>query len=114
MAAAAATVVRHGERVLDALGDPTRRAILRRVARKPAAVSELAAVLGVTTSAVGQHLVVLERCQLVATRKVGRVRLCDVDPRGLDAIAGWAAFHRAAWSARLDRLGEVLDGLDDA
>lgn len=97
------------ERVFHALGDPTRRAIVERLSRGPCSVSALAGPLDVTVTAIGQHLRVLEAGRLVRTEKVGRTRTCRIEPAGFAVLERWAAHHRALWTRRLDRLGEVLD-----
>jgi len=97
---------------LDALGDPTRRAMVTLMAQGPVTVSALAAPLGVTVTAVGQHLRVLEQAGLATSAKRGRTRHCRLQPEGLGAIEAWARQVRNDWGARLDRLGAVLDELD--
>jgi DNA-binding transcriptional ArsR family regulator len=94
--------------VLDALGDPTRRAIVSHLKRGPQSLSTLSRPLGVTVTAVSQHVRVLERCGLLTSRKVGRVRSCQLDSAGLDVLDGWIRETRAIWEGRLDRLGEIL------
>lgn len=94
--------------VFHALGDPTRRAIVERLARGPASVSALAAPLGVTITAVGQHLHVLEGGGLVRSEKAGRTRTCRLEPAGLAAAEQWIAHCRSLWETRLDRLGDLL------
>lgn len=94
--------------VFDALGEPTRRAIVDHLSRGPASVSSLAAPLGVTLAAVLQHVQVLEQAALVTTRKVGRVRTCSLDRTGLTTAEAWIAERRAAMEGKLDRLAEVL------
>jgi DNA-binding transcriptional ArsR family regulator len=94
--------------VFHALGDPTRRRLLEQLSRGPRSVSELAAPLDVTLAAVVQHVQVLERCGLARTEKIGRVRTCHLDPRGLDLLQRWIADRRGAWERRFDRLGELL------
>lgn len=96
-------------RVLDALGDPTRRAIVERLSGGPASVSQLAEPLGVTLTAVGQHLRLLEGCGLVASAKAGRTRTCRLEPAGLAAAEQWIGHCRRLWETRLDRLGDLLD-----
>ena len=98
--------------LFDALGDPTRRAIVSRVAHGPVSVSALAAPLGITVTAVGQHLRVLERAGLLRSMKQGRVRSCALEPQGLRAIETWAQACRNLWDARLDHIGAVLDGME--
>jgi DNA-binding transcriptional ArsR family regulator len=92
-----------------ALADPGRRAIVDRLSRGPASVSELAALLTITLAGVMQHLRVLEAGGLVSTTKRGRVRSCSLEPAALDAAEGWIRERRAEWSRRLDRLGEYLN-----
>lgn len=96
-------------RVLVALADPTRRSIVERLARGPLSVSALALPLGVTRTAVNQHLHVLEKCRLVRTEKTGRVRSCHVETAGFDVLTGWVDRQRSIWEERLDRLGEILN-----
>jgi DNA-binding transcriptional ArsR family regulator len=99
--------------LFDALGDPTRRAIVARIAHGPVSASELAAPIGVTLTAIGQHIRILERAGLIATHKHGRRRLCDLRPDGFSAVERWTRSCREAWEARLDRLGDLLDGLSE-
>ncbi len=96
------------DRLFHALGDPTRRAILDRLRERPLSVSKLAEPLGVTLTAVMQHLQILEECGLAHTEKVGRVRTCRIGTAGFDALEKWVKEHRGAWDQRLDRLGELL------
>ena len=95
--------------LFDAMGDPTRRAMVSLMARGPTSVSALAGPLGITVTAVGQHLRVLEHAGLAGSEKRGRRRYCRIRPEGLDAIEAWARQVRREWEARLDRLGDVLD-----
>ena len=94
--------------VFHALGDPTRRAIVDSLTAGPASVSRLAAPLGLTVTAVAQHLQILEEAGLVHTEKTGRVRTCRIEPAGFDALMQWVRDHRTVWERRLDRLGELL------
>ncbi|MEZ0244825.1 MAG: ArsR/SmtB family transcription factor [Sphingomonas sp.] len=96
------------DRVFHALGDPSRRAIVERLSRGPASVSTLAGPLGITVTAVGQHLRVLETSGLVHSMKQGRTRTCRIDAAGLATIDQWIAHCRAMWETRLDRLGDLL------
>jgi DNA-binding transcriptional ArsR family regulator len=97
------------DRVFHALADANRRAVIERLTRGPATVSELAALLGVTVAATVQHLRVLQDSELVRSEKVGRVRTCQIDPAGLRNAEAWLRRQRTAWEHRLDRLGAVLD-----
>jgi DNA-binding transcriptional ArsR family regulator len=96
------------DRLFHALGDPTRRAILDRLTQGPVSVSQLAAPLGVTITAVAQHLAILEECGLARTEKVGRVRTCQIASEGFDALEKWVKEHRTFWERRLDVLGDLL------
>lgn len=97
-------------RVFDALGDPTRRRILRMLAERPRSVKGLAEPLGITLTGVAQQLRLLEQAGLVATEKVGRVRTCRIEPEGLDQARRWLDETRPEWSRRFDRLGVLLAG----
>ncbi len=91
-----------------ALADPTRRAMVERLARGPASVSELAEPFPISLPAVVQHLAVLEASGLVASEKVGRVRTCRVDPAAFSLAEQWFNQRRHEWEQRFDRLGEHL------
>ena len=95
-------------RVFHALGDSTRRAIVERLSAGPVSVSRLAAPLGITLTAVAQHLQVLEECGLARTEKTGRVRTCRLETAGLAVLEQWIRDRRSMWERRLDRLGELL------
>jgi DNA-binding transcriptional ArsR family regulator len=94
-----------------ALADPTRRAMVERLARSPASVSDLARPLSISLPAVMQHLAVLEGSGLVVSEKIGRVRTCRVEPRTLSLVEQWINARRTEWERRLDRLGNYLEEL---
>lgn len=96
-------------RVFHALGDPTRRRILRMLSVRPHSVKGLAEPLGITLTAVAQQLQLLEKAGLVRTEKTGRVRTCRIDPGGLAVAGQWIEACRPEWSRKLDRLGKLLD-----
>jgi DNA-binding transcriptional ArsR family regulator len=96
------------DQVFHALADPTRRAIVERLARGPASVSELAAPMAMSLAAVMQHLKVLEDSRLLRTEKHGRVRTCTIDPDVLARAEVWLTDRRTLWMQRLDRLEEFL------
>ena len=96
------------DRLFHALGDPTRRAILDRLAQGPTSVSRLAEPLGITVTAVAQHLQILEESRLVYTEKLGRVRTCRIEPKGFSLLEKWIRDHRSVWEHRLERLGDLL------
>jgi DNA-binding transcriptional ArsR family regulator len=94
--------------VFQALSDPTRRAIVDRLGRGPASVSQLAQPFAMSLPAVLQHVAVLEASGLVRSEKVGRVRTCRIDSHALGTAEGWIVERRTTWERRLDRLGAVL------
>lgn len=96
------------DRLFHALGDPTRRAILDRLTVGPMSVSRLAEPLGITLTAVAQHLQILEEVRLVHTEKLGRVRTCRIETAGFRVLEQWIRDHRIAWERKLDRLGQFL------
>jgi len=96
------------DRVFHALGDPTRRAIVEKLSEGPISVSHLAKPLDITLAAVVQHLQILEKSGLVHTEKVGRVRTCRIEPKGLSVAEQWIEDRRSLWQKRLDRLGHFL------
>jgi len=104
----------HIHRIFHALGDPTRQAIVERLSHGPVSVSELALPLLITLAAVVQHLQVLEQSGLVRTEKIGRVRTCRIEPKGLTAMEQWIQDRRATWEKRFDRLGDLLAETDEA
>ena len=93
-----------------ALADPTRRAILHRLAAGggEARVTELARPFRISLAAVSKHIRTLERARLVRRRRVGREHLLSYDPAPLDAAAAWLDAQRALWGARLDALDALL------
>jgi DNA-binding transcriptional ArsR family regulator len=98
----------HIDRLFHALGDPTRRAILDMLSEGPTSVSRLAGPLGITLTAVSQHLQILEEARLVHTEKLGRVRTCRIESSGFQLLEEWIRGHRSAWEQKLDRLGQFL------
>jgi DNA-binding transcriptional ArsR family regulator len=94
-----------------ALADPTRRAIVERLARGPVSVSNLAKPLSMSLPAVMQHLSVLNASGLVVSEKIGRVRTCRIEPQALSVAEAWINDRRTEWERRLDRLGDYLTEL---
>ncbi len=100
------------DRLFHALADPARRAMVERLSRGPAAVSELARPLPMSLPAAMQHLGVLEAAGLVRSEKTGRVRTCAIDPRALSLVEQWINARQLEWEHRLDRLGDYLKTLE--
>lgn len=93
---------------LMALADPTRRAILQRLSRGEARVTELALPFAMSLNAVSKHIRVLEGARLVRRRRAGREHLLSVNPEPLNEAAAWIERQRAMWTARLDTLEALL------
>ncbi len=104
MTAAAKTV----DGVFRALSDSTRRQVVERLSRSPAAVSELAAPFDMALPSFVQHLKVLEGAGLVQSTKAGRVRTYRLVPQRLQAAEDWLAKRREVWERRLDQLDDYL------
>jgi DNA-binding transcriptional ArsR family regulator len=94
-----------------ALADPTRRAILARLALGECTVNELAAPFEMSLPAVSKHLRVLERAGLIAQRRDAQRRPCRIEAMPLKHVADWAEHYRTLWERRLDRLEDYLDEL---
>jgi DNA-binding transcriptional ArsR family regulator len=93
---------------LVALADPTRRAILARLARSEATVTELAAPFDMSQPAVSHHLKVLERAGLITRGRKGTSRPCRLAPNGFAGVEAWLARLRNAMERNYDRLDELL------
>lgn len=100
-------------RVFQALADPTRRAVLERLGQGPAAMSDLHRPFAMALPSFSQHLDVLERCGLVRSRKLGRVRTYRLVPKPLAQAEQWMVRQRALWERRLDQLDHYLANLKE-
>lgn len=96
-----------------ALADPTRRAILARLAHGEATVTELAAPFAMSQPAISKHLKVLERAGLVSRGRDAQRRPCRLEARPLKAVVEWLVSYRDYWEESFQRLDEVLDELKD-
>lgn len=94
----------HLSHVFAAVADPTRRAIVQRLARRPATISEIAEPFSVSFNAVSKHMMVLERAGLVERQIRGRERVCRLRPRALRRANAWLEQYRQFWEVRLDAL----------
>ena len=94
-----------------AAADPTRRAILARLAEGPASVNDLARPFRMTQQAVSKHVACLERARLIRKRRAGRLHICTLNAKPLEEIAGWAETFRELWTANYGRLDVLLDDL---
>jgi DNA-binding transcriptional ArsR family regulator len=91
-----------------ALADPTRRAILARLALGETSVTELAEPFDMSMPAVSKHLKVLERAGLIARSRAAQWRPCRIEPRALKEVDDWLAHYRRFWEQSFDRLGDYL------
>ena len=96
------------DQVFHALGDGSRRAMVERLSRGPASVSELARPFDVALPTIVQHLGVLEKAGIVTSAKAGRVRTYQLVPGALAPAGEWISRQRLPTERRLDRLGDVL------
>jgi DNA-binding transcriptional ArsR family regulator len=97
--------------VFGALADPTRRAILARLARGEATVTELAEPFAMSMPAVSKHLKVLERAGLISRGRSAQSRPCRLEAAPLASVAEWVQTYRRFWEASFDRLDEHLQEL---
>jgi DNA-binding transcriptional ArsR family regulator len=94
------------DRLFRALGDQTRRALLARLAREPAMITELAKPFDLSLPAVSRHVRVLERARLVTRQVDGRVHRCTLDPAPLRDVDQWLRHYREFWDGTLDALAQ--------
>ena len=100
------------DQTLVALADPTRRAILTRLSRGPARVTDVAAPFDISLNSVSKHIRILERARLVRRSRRGREHLLSFDPAALEEAAEWIERQRSFWTARLDDLEAALRAED--
>ena len=101
------------DRTFSALSDPTRRAILSRLAGGESSVGELAAPFNMSLPAVSKHLRVLENAGLLRRKKDGRVRRCRLNPEAMKEASDWIAFYRRFWEAQFDSLENYLNNIPE-
>jgi DNA-binding transcriptional ArsR family regulator len=99
---------------LHALADPTRRAILARLAEGEATVNELAAPFEMSLPSVSKHLKVLERAKLISRGRSAQWRPCRLETAPLEAVDGWLGDYRRLWEARFDRLESYVAELQES
>ena len=93
---------------MSALADPTRRAVLERLGRGSATISELAAASEMSLTGLKKHIGILEEAELVTTEKRGRTRHCYLGPRRLDDVTDWVEAYRRSWDDSFDRLDQII------
>jgi DNA-binding transcriptional ArsR family regulator len=94
--------------VFSALGDPTRRQIVERLARGPLSVGQIASRFSISQPAISRHVRVLEESGLLERHVLGRVHTCTLSPTVMKAASGWLDKQRSFWTAALDRLDDLL------
>jgi DNA-binding transcriptional ArsR family regulator len=99
------------DRAFGALSDPTRRAILSRLAEGDAGVLDVAAPFPMSQPAVTKHLNVLEEAGLISRHRQARQRLCHLEPVRLKQLSDWVGSYREFWEESFERLDELLEGL---
>jgi DNA-binding transcriptional ArsR family regulator len=97
------------DRVFHALADPTRRAMLKRLAGAEANIGELAAPFAMSFAAASKHVRVLENAGLVSRQVRGREHVCRMEPGPLADAQAWLAFYETYWTHRFDALDEALE-----
>jgi DNA-binding transcriptional ArsR family regulator len=102
----------HLDAVFHALSDPTRRAILRRLAQGEHSIGELASPFHMTFAGASKHIKALEKAGLVRRRVEGRTHLCRLEPKHLAEAHDWIGFYERYWTMRLDNLERVLRSAD--
>ncbi len=100
-------------KTFSALADPTRRAILSRLAQGESSVGELAAPFEMSWPAISKHLRVLEDAGLMKRERDGRVHRCRLEPTPMKDAAEWIAFYRRFWEGQLDALANFLENTSD-
>ena len=101
------------DRTFSALSDPTRRAILSRLAGGESSVGELAAPFNMSLPAVSKHLRVLENAGLLRRKKDGRVRRCRLNPEAMKEASDWIGFYRKFWEGQFDSLENYLNQIPE-
>jgi DNA-binding transcriptional ArsR family regulator len=102
------------DHTLTALADPTRRAILHRLAERETRVTDLARPFSISLNSVSKHIRILERARLVKRRVAGREHFLSLNPAPLDAASQWLDAQRSIWTTRLDALDALLKAEDRA
>jgi DNA-binding transcriptional ArsR family regulator len=99
------------DRVFHSLSDGTRRAVIAQLANGPASIGDLAERHHMALPSFMKHIRVLEESEIVISRKVGRVRICQLRPDTLTAAQGWIEQERRVWETRLNQLDAFVENL---
>ncbi|NNC02200.1 helix-turn-helix transcriptional regulator [Corallococcus exiguus] len=96
--------------IFQALADPTRRAVIARLGKGPASISDLAKPFDMALPSFMKHIHFLEDSGLIRTHKEGRVRTCALEKKPFATVESWLSAQRALWEARTDRLEQFVTG----
>ena len=97
------------EALFFALGEKQRRHIFFTLMEGEKTVKQLAEPMGITLTGLGQHIKILEEAKLVCTQKIGRERICTINPEGLATMEQFAKLHRNLWSSRFSALRKIVE-----
>ncbi|RYY01433.1 MAG: ArsR family transcriptional regulator [Gammaproteobacteria bacterium] len=97
------------EALFFALGEKQRRHIFFTLMEGEKTVKQLAEPMGITLTGLGQHIKILEEAKLVRTQKIGRERICTINPEGLSTMEQFAKLHRNLWSSRFSALRKIVE-----
>jgi DNA-binding transcriptional ArsR family regulator len=99
--------------VFSALGDPTRRRIVEKLARRPLTVGEIASGFSISQPAISKHVKILEEAGLLTREVVGRMHHCRLAPKAMRIAATWLDKQQRYWDAALDNLGDYLESSNE-
>ncbi|MBI3511464.1 MAG: winged helix-turn-helix transcriptional regulator [Bacteroidetes bacterium] len=94
--------------VFQAIADPTRREIIKLVARRHVNINEVADNFKISRPAISKHIRILTECGLIVVRQQGRERFCESNPHKLNEVSDWVEQYRKIWTTKLDALGDYL------
>lgn len=97
--------------IFQALSDPTRRAVIKQLTRGPASVTELAEPFEMALPSFMKHISVLEEAGLIHSRKIGRVRTCEIKPLQLSSAEKWLNTQTSLWENRMERMASYVEAL---
>lgn len=102
----------HLDKTFGALADPTRRALLQRLAQGDATVNQLAEPFDISLPAISRHLKILQEAGLLERRREGKYRPCRLDGRALMAASNWITTYKQFWGGQFDRLAQFLENTE--
>lgn len=97
------------ENLFFAMGDKSRRQIVYSLMEESKPIKDLASPLGITITGATQHIKILEKANIVISRKIGRERVCEFNPQGFSMLENFAKFYREMWHNRFDTLRDIVE-----